>query len=155
MLKHLIAVSVVVSFAASARAAGPELPAINAATVRGTPFYTGYTVTPREPKIPQYAKDAFKDLRECSVADALFIRQPSLKEAVDMLEPCMKAVSKRYGVTVSVKEGKMPDSADPGIGIFVRGELMIGNPVLMDLDYSIKLRRGGLFGHKAYVDYRK
>lgn len=119
------------------------------------PVYMGFPVSPRVPKIPQYAKDAFKDLKECSIADAMFIRQPSLGESVDMLKPCMKAVSKRYGVPVSAQEGKVPATADAGIGIYVRGELMIGNAVLMDLNYSIKLRHGGLFGHKAYVEYRK
>jgi len=106
-------------------------------------------------KIPQFAKDAFKGLQECSIVDAMFIRQPDLKEAVGMLEPCMKAVSKRYGVPVSVKEAKIPDSSDLGIGLIVSGELMVGNSVLMDLDYSIKLHHGGLFGHTAYVEYRK
>lgn len=114
-------------------------------------FVHGY----RSEKIPQYPKDAFKGLQECSIVDAMFIRQPDLNESVGMLKPCMKAVSKRYGVSVSVEETKRPDSSGPGIGLFVSGKLMIGNPVLIDLNYSIKIRHGGLFGHKAYVEYLK
>jgi len=106
-------------------------------------------------RIPLNPKDAFKGLQECSIVDAMFIRQPDLKESVVMLAPCMTAVSKRYAVSVSAKEAPLPGSFDSGIGVFVSGKLLIGNSVLMDLNYSIKMRHGGFFGHRAYLQYLK
>ena len=154
-----IAIAVFAALIGSAAAQAGELNTMTAKDV--VKAFENIAVTmpakpsPAVPKIPQFAKDAFKGLQECSIVDAMFIRQPDLKEAVGMLEPCMKAVSKRYGVSVSAKEAKIPDSSGLGIGLVVSGEIMVGNPILRDLNYSIKLHHGGLFGHPAYAGYLK
>jgi hypothetical protein len=133
----------------------------------GNLFYMGYHVRPLVPreKIPFIAKDAFDGLQACTIVNAVFVRQPTLKEAVNMLEPCMKAVSKKYGITVSASQSLMPHTnasqqAAPhgvggqGIGILVSGQLLIGNPVLRDLNHSVnKIHGGYLLTWPAYVQY--
>lgn len=105
------------------------------------------------------AKDAFEGLGECSVLNAMFVRQPSLRDAVSMLGPCMQAVSRKYGVGVSVSETIVASGhklgGPPGIGIFVSGPLPMGNAVLLDLRYAVEvLRRGRLLSYPAMVKYR-
>lgn len=94
---------------------------------------------------PEEAQDVLADLEACLVADAVFIRQPSLEEAAQSLAPCLEAVSKRYGAAaqVSIEEGRLvirvPASAAQGA-------------LTRDLAKSLKRRQGRLMGWP--VDFR-
>ncbi len=99
-------------------------------------------------------EDAFEGLKVCSLVNNVFAGLLPLKEAVSMLEPCMKAVSKKYGVTVLASQYLPPQTNAPGIGILVSGPLPPGNPVMIDLNYSVKIIHSGyLLTHPAYVKY--
>ncbi|MBI4656603.1 MAG: hypothetical protein HY746_07645 [Elusimicrobia bacterium] len=126
----------------------------------GNLFYMGYYVRPQVPreKIPMNPKDAFKGLDACSIVNAVFAKQPTLKEAVSMLQPCVKAVSKKYGVLVSASESFIwhtgpTISQQRAIGILVSGPLPIGNSVIRDLNHSVEIHHGYLLAYPAYVKH--
>lgn len=103
--------------------------------------------------------DAFAGLRECTIANPRFIRQPSLRDALQMLNPCMAAVSEKYGVAVSVSEslipgGGLPPGGVPGIAVTVSGPLPLGNNVLVDLQHAVDIvRHGTILSYRAKVEY--
>ncbi len=86
-------------------------------------------------------KDAFGLDEACAIVDARFIRQPTVRGAVDMLGPCMKALSVRYGVTITAgPAGPGPDGKEAGLHILIGGHLPVGNPALYNLNYALNLR---------------
>lgn len=104
--------------------------------------------------------NAFANLDECRILDVKFVKQPALREAVGMLRPCVQAVGKKYGVTVTASEFLMesltalPPVKTPGIGILISGRIPAGNTVYNDLRFSVKVLRGGsLLCHPAVVEY--
>ena len=125
--------------------------------------------------IPLYAKDAFKGLKACDVVDAynkpvdghgLGALPANVSVAIDLLDPCLDAVSRRYGfqrygVKVSADRifvhAEANGSFQPGammeaIGISISPEkLPIGNSVKQDLLFALNSRGGRLFGYQAQV----
>ncbi|MDE2292103.1 MAG: hypothetical protein KGL53_08470 [Elusimicrobia bacterium] len=103
--------------------------------------------------LPRNPVDAFKAEPACSVVDAMYLRAFDLDEAVRVLAPCFQALSKRYAVSIAPAKGMVALSEGRGeaMGIMLRvaGVTFIGNHVMYDLDYSLKLRRGTLLGFPA------
>lgn len=95
--------------------------------------------------VPTTAHDALREIEACRVVDVVYVRQPSVGESVDALEPCLTAMSKRYKVRIS---------AVAGTGGLV---LVIGAPapsvqtLKRDLRYSLRIRNGQIFGHVTEV----
>ena len=84
-------------------------------------------------------KDAFTSSGEaCMIVDIVYVRQPSLKEAVKALAPCLQAVSKAYKTALAAVEG------DKKIVIAVSGVLAEGNTLLTDVEHALKIRKGSL-----------
>ncbi len=99
--------------------------------------------------------DAFAGLPACAVVDAVTIRAYRLAEAVDVLQPCLKALSQRYAVEIAAAPGLVarPDGQALGLRLSVQGVTFIGNNVREDIAYAIDgLRRGRLLGFPASVE---
>lgn len=118
--------------------------------VRKLPFTpaVGPTVT-----LPPNAFDPFL-LPACAIVDVRTIRALALHEALRALEPCARALSTRYGVPVSVREGFIPppnpqSSVAVGIEIAIEGPLPVGNAAILDLGYGLRRRGNSLLGHPA------
>lgn len=86
-------------------------------------------------------RDAFAEVPQCAIIDALPFRAYTLPEAVALLEPCLKALSSRYGVEITAAS-----SEAAGLRITVKGQLPFGSAVLADLDRAINSRQGQLMG---------
>jgi len=103
--------------------------------------------------------DVFKALPACTIVDAMFFRQPSMPEAIEMLNSCMQDVSARYGFQVKAGvmvspfggPGSGPQGSNRGISLVVPGNLPAGNRLLSDLRFSLKKRNNQLFGYPAGV----
>lgn len=116
---------------------------------------------PVQPSILPYPKDSFSYLTECRIVDtAVFVKQPTIPEGVQLLSGCMKQVSRQY--QVKVKAGVMvtpwggpgggaQGSSLSGIIISVTGRIPEGNPVMDHLTYSLRIRNNQLFGHNAVL----
>lgn len=49
-------------------------------------------------------RDVFTEVKSCSIVDALFIMQPTIQDALKMLEPCLAGISEQnLNIPVSVK----------------------------------------------------
>lgn len=97
------------------------------------------------PAAPAEAADAFSNLEACAIVDVVYIRQPSLPEAVSALTPCLEAVSKRYGAaaTASAVESK---------ALVIRIPVAASQTALArDLAAAIAKRGGSLIGFPARV----
>lgn len=99
---------------------------------------------------PQLAKDAFEGLDACSIVDAMFSKRPTLRDAQEMLIPCIRAVSKKYNVLVSPAIKTDPQ---PSIDIYIMSLMPPGNTALVDLEYSISRRGGYLLTYPARAEY--
>lgn len=94
---------------------------------------------------PEEAADAFANLEACSIVDVVYIRQPSLPEAVSALAPCLEAVSKRYGAAASAV-------AADSKALVIRIPVAASNTALArDLSAALAKRGGSLIGFPARV----
>ncbi|TBR23712.1 hypothetical protein EPO15_05400 [bacterium] len=94
---------------------------------------------------PDEAADAFANLEACTVVDVVYIRQPSLPEAVTALAPCLEAVSKRYGAAATA------GAADTK-ALVIRIPVAASQTALArDLSAAIAKRGGSLIGYPARV----
>lgn len=103
-------------------------------------------------------KDAFEGLEACSIVTGMYHlpRPISLQVAVQMLMPCMDAVSRKYHVGVGVGD-TIGTGYPPEIHIFVSGDagdtLPMGSIAYIDLKHSVAIRHGRLLGYRASVKY--
>ena len=101
------------------------------------------------------AGDAFAGLEECQVVDLVYVRQPSLPEAVGALTPCLEAVSKRYGasataaadqkalvIRIPVTAAESPLARDLAAGVAKRGGLLVGFPARVSAELAPVRARG-------------
>ena len=96
------------------------------------------------PARPQDAADAFADLEACAIVDVVYVRQPSLPEAVSALAPCLEAVSKRYGAAATA-------AADTK-ALVIRIPVAASQTALArDLSAALAKRGGSLIGFPARV----
>lgn len=89
------------------------------------------------------ARDPFIETEACSVVDAHYLRRPTVREALELLKPCLADVRKSYGLDASALEGTA------GIVLVVAGPIPPGNTLLRDLRHALRVRDGKLFGHPA------
>lgn len=97
------------------------------------------------PVRPEEAADAFAGLEACTLVDLVYIRQPSLPEAVAALAPCLEAVSKRYGAAAAAAPA---DAKSLVIRIPVAAS---ASALARDLGAAIAKRGGRLVGYPARV----
>lgn len=103
-------------------------------------------------------KDAFEGFEACSIVTGMYHlpRPISLQVAVQMLMPCMDAVSRKYHVGVGVGD-TIGTGYPPEIHIFVSGDagdtLPMGSIAYRDLKHSVAIRNGRLLGYRASVKY--
>lgn len=97
------------------------------------------------PAAPAEAADAFFGLEACVVVDVVYVRQPSLPEAVAALTPCLEAVSKRYGAAASA-------AAADAKALVIRIPVAASQTALArDLAAALEKRGGRLVGFPARV----
>jgi len=89
--------------------------------------------------------DVFAQVPACSVVDAQFIMQPTMKDAMNMLKPCLEGVSKVVEAPVSADEVKNGTA----IEIVVLGGK--NENVIPLLNSTIIKRNSHLFGYPATV----
>lgn len=91
------------------------------------------------------ARDIFAEIKACNAVDRIFAKRPTTEEALRMLAPCMKGVTKLYGNNVYAESTIMnPDN----IQIVVL-DSVVGKTIAYDLEAALAKRNGGLFGHKV------
>lgn len=91
------------------------------------------------------ARDIFTEIKACNAVDRVFAKRPTTEEALRMLAPCMKGVTKLYGNNVYAESTIMnPDN----IQIVVL-DSVTGKTIVEDLTAALAKRHGGLFGHKV------
>lgn len=91
------------------------------------------------------ARDIFAEIKACNAVDRVFAKRPTTEEALRMLAPCMKGVTKLYGNNVYAESTIMnPDN----IRIVVL-DSVVGKTIAYDLKAALAKRNGGLFGHKV------
>lgn len=94
---------------------------------------------------PEDAADAFADLEACAIVDVVYVRQPSLPEALSALAPCLEAVSKRYGAAATAAAGDAK-------ALVIRIPVTASQTALArDLNAAIAKRGGSLIGFPARV----
>jgi len=104
-------------------------------------------------------KDAFQGLPGCSVVDAMFFKQPTMPEAIEMLSGCLQEVKARYGFPVKANimvapfggPGNAPQGSTRSISLAIPRNLPVGNRLLSDLNFSLEKRNNQLFGYPAGV----
>lgn len=123
------------------------------------------------PSIPRGPQDVLAD---CSIIDAKTFRAYSLPEAAKVLNGCLSEAyasgpRTRRAYTVSARQGRFgvrlcPEARDAGsfscqaivevegLIITVDGQILTGDPVLENLQYSVQKRGGKLLGFSATVD---
>ena len=89
--------------------------------------------------------DVFSQVPACSVVDAQFVMQPLMKDALNMLKPCLEGVSKLTEAPVSANETNFGRA----IEIVVLGEK--NENVIPLLNSTIIKRHNHLFGYPATV----
>lgn len=120
----------------------------------GSLYYQGIEVSPRVPKenfLLDEPKDAFAGLDACTIVDAVFVRQPTIEEAISYLQPCMEAVSKKYSeqIVTYVQESHQELRKEKSIVVEVGTEN--GPFAFRDLKYAVKIRKLHLLGWSASV----
>ncbi len=98
--------------------------------------------------LPLQAKDAFAGLGDCGVLENK--RRYSLVDAVAAVQPCLNAVTARYGLALKAEPGRVEDSGSFGIVIYA-GNVSVAAPVMRDLNHAIAARGGELLGHTALL----
>lgn len=105
--------------------------------------------------IPFQAKDVFRLVPQCGMLDIKTIRPFSLKEAFELLNPCIEGINSRYGVSLKARPGIVSLSAGikggvPGI-VIETGAAPIISPVMRDLNHALSNRDHRIFGHPVRV----
>lgn len=94
--------------------------------------------------------DVFKGLSACEVVDYMFIMMVRpVEQALNLLKPCVQAVSMRCGVQVSAEKRIFNNNIE-GIQIVINGPLS-GNPVFKNFKKSLADRDWTLLGYPAGV----
>jgi hypothetical protein len=89
---------------------------------------------------------AFMGQEACSALDRMFIMQPSVKDAANMMRPCMEAISKAYELPVMV----WPQ--DGGFTIYVGKDREISDvPFSKIMSAELSKRANSVFGYPAKV----
>lgn len=137
------------SFDTAGAAAMPRVrPPAHAASRLGAPVDTERWAPVTEVKgfaaRPAETVDALSSLEVCAVADAVYIRQPSLEEAARALTPCLEAVSKRYGAAAVV-------STERGSLVIRIPSAAAEAPLARDLEKSLASRQSRLYGHPVIL----
>ncbi len=105
--------------------------------------------------LPLQPKDAFLGLPACSAVDAKTLRAWTLPEAVNVLAPCLSAVSARYALSLTADRGVVGTLSNGrgalGIVLSAGTTTLIGNSMVRDLNYAISQRGGKLLGFTAVV----
>ncbi len=86
--------------------------------------------------------DAFAGIQACIVVDAKFIMQPTMKDALGMLKPCLDEVSKSLNAPVFAEQ-----APNGGIEIVVLGSK--NEAVIPVLNSTLIKRNNQLFGYPA------
>ncbi len=100
--------------------------------------------------IPFQAKDAFRLVEQCGMLDIKTIRPFSLKEAFELLNPCIEGINSRYGVSLKARPGIVALGGVPGI-VIETGATPIISPVMRDLHLALSNRDHRIFGHPVRV----
>lgn len=102
------------------------------------------------------AQDAFADLSACAVLDARAIQPVDLAQAEQMLEPCLKEFTARYGVAVTVRRAAQAYDGGfspqiEGLVLTVPSHIAVTHPAYRDLSTALARRDNRLFGHPAWL----
>ncbi|PCI39711.1 MAG: hypothetical protein COB53_02740 [Elusimicrobia bacterium] len=98
------------------------------------------------------AKDIFSTIEECRIVDAEFLIALDLKEAVETLKPCAKALSMRAGIPVSIVDELTPAGASgSALELRLGAGSKVASAFMRDLNYSLRLRKHILLGHPVKV----
>lgn len=102
------------------------------------------------------AQDAFAGLAGCAVLDARMIQPLDLSQAEAMLAPCLKELTARYGVAVSVR--RAAQAQDGGFSVQIEGLIItvpsyipVTHAAYRDLSKALAARDGRLLGHPAWL----
>ncbi len=139
----ILAFSAALGLAASAGAEdrAPQLPPIDAGTIWNQ-INNNHNPFP-QPNQTTAASPRFEDYEGCSAVDNMFIMQPMLKDALDMLAPCMKSLSAAHGVPL-----KAAADGAKAIKITVGDSDKAFNLV----DTAVAKRRGQFFGYPVTIE---
>lgn len=97
-------------------------------------------------------KDLFAEVPECSVVDARFIRAPKLEEALNMLRPCAKALTRRTAVPVSFADPEGPvEASAPSLEVRLGAGALAASSFMRDLRFSLEKREHSLLGFPAKI----
>lgn len=97
-------------------------------------------------------KDLFVEIPECLIVDARFIRAPKLEEAVDMLRPCAKALTRRAAVPVSIVDPAGPvEASSPLLEVRLGAGALAASAFMRDLRFSLEKREYSLLGYPAKI----
>lgn len=94
---------------------------------------------------------------QCEIVDARFFAPLNLSQAQKTITPCLSAISRKYGVPVSIKIGTPHSGSyklDAQVEILminVSRPLPITHPLVRDLDYGLSRRQGKILGFPARV----
>lgn len=94
--------------------------------------------------------DVFAGVGECGNLDIKTIRAWTLEEAVDLANPCLKAVGVKVAASLTLQAGFVTAAeagrpAEPGL--LLKTDLVPGSQTHRDLVASLGRRRNELFGH--------
>lgn len=86
----------------------------------------------------------FMNEQACSILDANFLKQPAKEEAVEMLKPCLAAISGKYGAALRLVPG------DKGLNLLVGDAKNPGKDLQAALRVELKTKTDGrFFGRKV------
>ncbi|MBI5597710.1 MAG: hypothetical protein HY928_16610 [Elusimicrobia bacterium] len=143
-LSSFLALSLTLALGASARAAGLEGVSASAGLSFGKEL--AGAVDAMAPK------DLFAEIPECLIVDARFIRAPGLQEAVDMLRPCAKALTRRAAVPVSIVDPAGPvEASAPLLEVRLGAGALAASAFMRDLRFSLEKREHSLLGYPAKI----
>ncbi len=86
-------------------------------------------------------RDAFQGREHCATVDVVYVKQPSVDEALSSLNECLAEVSKAYGVQVAAVKG------NDEILIVLTGVIPEGSTIAADLQHALAIRKNRLYLH--------
>lgn len=98
--------------------------------------------------------DAFAGIASCRILDAQTLLPYPIDEAIEAIEPCLSAVSRRYSTEISAKAsildatGRKPTL---GLTLDIPSTLPAESPLIRDINHALGLRKGQLLGHPTVV----
>jgi len=115
-----------------------------------------FNLTLNNAMLPLQPKDAFLGLPTCSAVDAKTLRAWTLPEAVNVIAPCLSAVSAHYAISLKADRGVVGvlssgHGAALGIVITAGATTLVGNSMARDVNYAISQRGGKLLGFTAIL----